>query len=204
MAKRIVLDNINLNMEALKSEVINNQRKAYVENSDKSDIVDPLYNEDDNRLCLLIKDFLVDHPVDLKTYIHRFANPQELSNMKSSLDNNRTMTWERFQRWCYILGIDHNVTMIEVKENPEEVDDTIPAVVEGDNLMNVMIKEYLATHKINLKDRIDLFANAQELSNMKSSLKKNATMTWERFERWCDIIGLEATITISAKKNNDY
>ena len=101
-----------------KGKIIRTQREANLDEEEMKDVFIPTHHPDDNQLCRTVKQMLIDNPVNLKLYRDRFSNDQEISNMRGSLAKNRTMTWERFQKWCFVLGYDAEI-VVSKKEDDE-------------------------------------------------------------------------------------
>ena len=101
-----------------RNKIVNAQRTATLTEEELQDVFIPEHVEGENQLCSIIKDILIENPVNLKIYRDKFNNDQELSNMRGSLSKNKNMTWERFCRWLTILGYDAQVT-VSKKEDEE-------------------------------------------------------------------------------------
>ena len=101
-----------------RNKIVNAQRTATLTEEELQDVFIPEHVEGENQLCSIIKDILIENPVNLKIYRDKFNNDQELSNMRGSLSKNKNMTWERFCRWLAILGYDAQVT-VSKKEDEE-------------------------------------------------------------------------------------
>lgn len=113
LEEKELLDSIKAN----KVKIQQNQRTASLSEEQLEDVFIPEIFEEDNLLCKLIKEVLIENPINLRIYAHRFSSEQELSNMKRSLRNNHTMTWERFTKWCYVLGLDAEITLTSKDDN---------------------------------------------------------------------------------------
>lgn len=114
---RIQAENLFEEIKSNKVQIVKTQREVNLTEDQLAETFIPEIYEDDNELCKIIKQTLIDNPINLKIYAHRFTNEQEMSNMKRSLNKNRTMTWERFMRWCYVLGYDAEIGITPKEDN---------------------------------------------------------------------------------------
>ena len=100
-----------------RKKIMKTQMKAALTDEELADVLVPEIYEDDNELNKIVKQLLLDNPVNIKLYQHRFTNDLEMSNMKRGLSKNRTMSWERFCRWMYVLGYDAEFNITEKEDN---------------------------------------------------------------------------------------
>lgn len=110
----------SVNFDEIKSnrtKIIKTQMKASLTEEELADVLIPEIYEDDNELNRIVKQLLIDNPINIKIYQHRFNNDLEMSNMKRALSKNSTMSWERFCRWMYVLGYDAKFVITEKEDN---------------------------------------------------------------------------------------
>lgn len=88
-------------------------------------------------------------------------------------------------------------------EEDELKDVFIPEHHPDDNQLCTVVKNILIANPINLKLYRDRFSNDQEISNMRGSLTKNHTMTWERFSKWMYVLGYDAEIVVKKREDEE-
>lgn len=89
-------------------EVLNNNAEVYK----------PTVKPDDNFLKYLIKKAILEKKINLKNYKGNAANPNQLSNMRSSLNNKTGMTVPKFMEWCEVIGLKWRMEIYDAGNDP--------------------------------------------------------------------------------------
>lgn len=78
-----------------------------------------------------------------------------------------------------------------------------PIINESDDFMKKMIKQAILVKGINIKMYQERMPNKYIITNLKSALSGSTKMTVTTFVSWCDILGLDFTLTIKSRDDGD-
>lgn len=84
----------------------------------------------------------------------------------------------------------------------EKKDIYAPEIVEEDSCLVRIVKNILKERQINLKELSPKFKDQMELNNFKRSLRIHHTMSFERFERWMEILDYDWDLTVVKREIN--
>lgn len=125
-----------------------------------------------------------------------FVKPKDKDKKKYDVDNvNEMSPTSIFDKVSEDVSKFVQPEDIEIINNNSET--FTPTIRPEDDFLKYIVKKAILDKKINLKNYKDRFTNEYALNNMKSGLSKSTKMTVPNFIKWCEILGLDWTMTIS-------
>lgn len=145
----------------------------------------------------ILTKFVKDNEVNMDiTDVSGHVEPELFKYIKNKYSNNLPLTLLEFN----ILARAMNITMYlkMTKDNSVVLDTEISPA--KNNYFKVSLKEVLINEMIIIDLYRHMFNSESEFKQMTSEMKDDTQMSFDVFNRWCEILGIDYTLDLAYKR----